>query len=244
MARKARNYLNAPFYHVIIQGNNKEFIFKEERFKKRYIKILKKCIQDTNVKIIAYCLMGNHAHFLMKTPNIDEISKIMHNINTQYAKYYNYINERVGYVFRDRFLSEPVLNQKYLIQCIKYIHLNPVKAGITKNVDEYKYSSYNYYKLNKEIVLKQGDISNNEYNEICKSNQCSRNFLDIERNIDEDIENGIREYLNKEKCMLINLYDDRKIFKNLIYYLKIECKINYVDTCKYFGITKNLLRNL
>lgn len=244
MSRKARNYFEASFYHVIIQGNNKEFIFKEDRFKNQYLNLFKQSIGSLRIKVIAYCIMGNHAHFLIQTESIVNLSTIMHKVNGRYAQYYNFMNERVGYVFRDRFLSEPILNQKYLVQCIKYIHLNPVKANITKKSEDYKYSSYNYYVSNKERILRKGIISSEEYNDICNSNKCSRNFLDIDRNINEDIENGIREYILKERLKLTNLFDNRKIFKNLLYYLKSECKINYKDSCKYFEISKNLLRNL
>ena len=120
MPRIARDVFDASFFHVIVQGINKEFIFKEERFINQYLKLIRKHIDNFNVEIIAYCIMGNHAHFLLKTDSIEEISKVMHKTNGMYAKYYNFINERVGYVFRDRFLSEPIMNQRYFIQCIKY----------------------------------------------------------------------------------------------------------------------------
>ena len=244
MSRIARKYLDASFYHVIIQGNNKEFIFKENRFKNQYLKCFKESIKNLNINVVAYCIMGNHAHFLLQTEKVDEISKLMHKANSKYAMYYNFINERVGYVFRDRFLSEPIMNQKYLIQCIKYIHLNPVKANITKKCEGYKYSSYNDYILNKDIILDQGIISKEEYEDICKSDECTRNFLDIDRNINEDIKNGIKEYMNKENYKIFNVYDNREIFKNLIYFLKTEYKINYIDSFNFFGISKNLFRNL
>ena len=96
MPRKARDIFDASFFHVIVQGINKEFIFKEERFINQYLKLIRKHIDDYNVEIIAYCIMGNHAHFLLKTDSIEEISKVMHKTNGMYAKYYNYINERVG----------------------------------------------------------------------------------------------------------------------------------------------------
>ena len=69
----------------------------------------------------------------------------MKTLNEDYARYYNYVKNRVGYVYRDRYLSEPITNRNYLLNCISYIHNNPVKAGIVKKCEEYKYSSYNDY---------------------------------------------------------------------------------------------------
>lgn len=244
MSRVARNANNASFFHVMVQGINKEFIFKEERFKNQYLKLIRNNIKKSETKIIAYCMMGNHAHFLFMTNDIKEISSLMHKTNGMYARYYNFINERVGYVFRDRFLSEPIMNQRYFIQCIKYIHLNPVKAKIVQKCEKYKYSSFKYYKKNKDEILKQGNICEEEYKDICDSNHCTRSFIDIDRNMQEQIEDGIREFLYKEKIELKDIFLDRKFFKNMIYFLKIEEKISYVEICKYFEISRNLISNL
>ena len=244
MSRVARNSFNASFFHIMIQGINKEFIFKEERFKNQYLKLIRDNIEKIDTEIIAYCIMGNHAHFLLKSNDIKEISSVMHKTNGMYAKYYNFVNERVGYVFRDRFLSEPILNQRYFIQCIKYIHLNPVKAKIVLKCEEYKYSSFNYYLKHKSEIINKGNISEEEYKDICDSNHCTRNFLDIDRNMKEEIEDGVREFLYKEKIETKTIFLDRKVFKNMIYFLKIEEKISYAEICKYFEISRNLISNL
>ena len=243
-ARIARELLDASFFHVIVQGINKEYIFKENRFKNEYLKILKNNIKKSEIQIIAFCMMDNHAHFLLKASNIKEISSFMQKTNSVYAKYYNFMRERVGYVFKDRFLSEPILNQKYLVQCIKYIHLNPVKAGMVKECKEYKYSSYTYYTNNRDKILNKIDITNVEYNDICNSNECNKNFLDLERNINEDIENGIREFIESQNYKLYHIYENRTVLKNLVYYLKINEKIKYIKIGKYFEISQSLIKNL
>ena len=244
MSRKARSVLKASFFHVIVQGINKEFIFKEERFKNQYLKELKKNIKKGNIGIIAFCIMGNHAHFLLEAKTIDEISTLMQKTNSAYAKYYNYINERVGYVFRDRFLSEPVMNQRYFIQCIKYIHLNPVKAKIVQKCSDYKYSSFNYYLENEKEIIKEKNISEQEYVDICNATQCNRNFLDIDRDIHEDIENGIAEFMYLKKKNIYNLLNERNTFKELLFFLKINENIKYKDICAYFEISKKLIKTL
>ncbi len=146
MPRIARQYLETSFFHVMVQGINKEFIFKNDRYINRYLQLIRKNLNKENLKIIAFCIMNNHAHLLIQTKNRGELSKYMQKVNSMYAKYYNYMeNERVGYVFRDRYKSEPILDKRQLIQCVKYIHQNPVKAKMVKNQCEYKYYSYCFY---------------------------------------------------------------------------------------------------
>lgn len=84
--------------------------------------------------------------------NIDDMSKYMKSINTSYAKYYNKYENRVGFVFRNRFESEPIYEEKYLLNCIAYIHNNPVKASIAPSPNAYPFSSYNDYLQLKEIA--------------------------------------------------------------------------------------------
>ena len=146
MARIARKNLDAMYYHVMVQGINKEYIFEKDECKKIYIKLLKKYSSECDISLVAYCIMGNHAHLLLKIKNILDLSKCMKKINTTFAIYYNELLNRVGFVFRDRFKSEAIYDKYYLHNCIKYIHNNPIKANILKDVGNYKYSSYHIYK--------------------------------------------------------------------------------------------------
>ena len=111
--------------------------------------------------------MDNHVHMLLYANDIKQISNFMKNINSIYAMYYNKKTDRVGYVFRNRFKSVPIMDRKQLYTCIKYIHMNPVKAGKVKEESDYRYSSYNDY-LNKtgfihEEILKFIFNSSNNY---------------------------------------------------------------------------------
>ena len=104
--RVTRKVNKASFFHVIVQGINKENIFLEERNKNQYLKLMKKLCKKYNIKIVAYCIMNNHTHFLLKIDKIKELSNAMHTINCLYARYYNYMKDgRKGYVFRDRYVS-------------------------------------------------------------------------------------------------------------------------------------------
>ena len=162
MSRIARNKYKASFFHVIVQGINKEYIFEEERYIKQYLKLLKKYEKQFDLCIIAYCIMNNHAHILLSINKIEDRSKFMQKVNSMYANYYNYFNNnRVGYVYRGRFISEPILDKRYFIKCINYIHQNPVKALMVENAEDYIYSSYNEY-LNDKNILKSKGVSEKE----------------------------------------------------------------------------------
>ena len=101
--------------------------------------------EKNNVKIMAYCIMDNHVHMLINVDKIEEMCKFMQQINTAYAKFYNKQFDRVGYVFRNRYLSKAILDEGQLKRCIVYIHKNPVEAKIVEHERDYIFSSFNEY---------------------------------------------------------------------------------------------------
>ena len=94
--------------------------------------------------IFAYCLMGNHLHLLIKT-GAEPLERIMRRICGSYVYWYNKKYERTGNLFQDRFKSEPVENDEYLLTVLRYIHQNPFKAGMIRDLSKYKWSSYRDY---------------------------------------------------------------------------------------------------
>ena len=135
-----KNY-ESNYFHVIVQGYEKQYIFDANYFKKKYIELLRKEMNNYEVELLEYCIMDNHAHILLFCQQIEQMSKYMKSVNIQYAILYNRETNRVGYVFRDRFLSEPIMSEKHLYNCIGYIHMNPVKAKITTSPEDYPFSS-------------------------------------------------------------------------------------------------------
>ena len=248
ISRVARKINKASFFHVIVQGINKENIFLKERNKNQYLKLVNKYYEKYNIKIIAYCIMDNHAHFLLSTTEqIQNLSKAMHDINCLYARYYNYMqNGRKGYVFRDRYVSEPITSKRYFLNCIKYIHMNPIKAGIIKKCEEYKYSSYNYYKqksFNNE--LKENEyFSKNDYNDIINNVYTDYVFYDIDENIDYKVRQGISEFVKKEQIDLFKVFSNREILIKLIKFLKDVKKVKYIQIRKVFDMTRGTMESI
>lgn len=136
----------------MVKGINKERIFNQQREKSYLIKIILKHLELFKVEIYSYCIMSNHAHFIIRS-EIQILSKFMAAVLSEYALYYNFKHQRNGHVFQNRFASECIENEKYFWMCLRYIHLNPVKAGMVNNLSKYKYSSVNEYRSNTAIVI-------------------------------------------------------------------------------------------
>ncbi|MCQ1531289.1 transposase [Lutispora saccharofermentans] len=130
---------------MIARGNNKKYIFKESIDKGYFIKQLKESIEGMNYRIFGYILMDNHYHILIQTMD-KKLQEIMHQINNKYSKYFNAKYKRVGHVFQGRYKAILVQDERYLIWVLRYIHQNPVQAGICQTVSEYKWSSDIFYR--------------------------------------------------------------------------------------------------
>lgn len=144
MPRQARQMSSTGIYHLIVRGINREVIFQDDNDRQRYIATLARIAADSNATVLGYCLMDNHVHILIKE-GLTSISKLMHRLGASYAHYYNTRYERVGHVFQNRFKSESIENDNYLLSVIRYIHQNPVKAGIVTKSEQYQWSSCRVY---------------------------------------------------------------------------------------------------
>lgn len=146
MARQARKRSESGIYHTMLRGINQQNIFEEPSDYYFFLQALQECREVCNVELYAYCLMGNHLHLLVKTLD-DDLESFFKRLAGKYVYYFNVKYQRVGHLFQDRFKSEPVDTDAYFLTVIRYIHQNPVKAGICKKVEQYPYSSYAEYVL-------------------------------------------------------------------------------------------------
>ena len=151
MPRKARKKANSQTYHAMIRGIDRQQIFEDEEDYTTFIKILEDVQQKSKFELYAYCLMGNHVHLMIKEGE-ENIETIFKRIGEKYVYYYNTKYERIGHLFQDRFKSEPIDTESYFNVALRYIHQNPVKAGICPIVEDYPYSSYAEYKQKAKMV--------------------------------------------------------------------------------------------
>lgn len=150
MARKQREKSASGIYHVCLRGVNKQRIFEwVEDYEAMYRIIHSAQLTDTmglevevpNFYLYAFCMLDNHVHLLIE-PHGFELGEVVKRITVAYAMHFNKRYERVGHLFQDRFKSQPVDDQDYFYELLKYIHNNPVKAEICKTPDRYHYSSF------------------------------------------------------------------------------------------------------
>lgn len=248
MPRKARKDLGTPFMHVMVQGVNKEYIFYKDEYIDIYTEMITENKKDCKFDILAYCIMNNHAHFLMYVEDIEEFGKFMHKTNLMYAQLYNRNEKRSGVLFRNRYQIEPVYKVEYLINCIKYIHNNPVKAKIVQNCEEYKYSSYNDY-INNEGIS-QNKIMKKIFGSYCNykkifENTYEKMYMDISdensERVNEYIREGINEFIYKQNVKSVEILSNRDSLKKLVNFLKFECGIKYVEIRKYLEIPRGTM---
>lgn len=144
MPRHARKKSFTGIYHVLIRGINREKTFLDRSDFEKFVEIMARIKKETGFVLYGYCLMINHVHLLIGE-GPEDISQIMKRIGTSYAMWFNKRHDRTGHLFQDRFRSECVEDDSYLLTVIRYIHQNPVKAGLVKNAEDYIWSSCRAY---------------------------------------------------------------------------------------------------
>ena len=242
MPRVSRKNLKSFFKHVMVQGIEKQYIFGEERYIKKYKEIILEKLKECPVSILAYCIMHNHAHLLIHSEDPKEISKFMQKVNTKYSMYYNKVNNRVGYVFRNRFKSQEIFNQGQLYTCLKYIHNNPVKAGITKTMEEYEHSSYN------EFLSGNHQIINNKSIELLFGQE--KDFKSIFELIhnksvvipDEEfleIKSFVKQFEKRYKIKITELKNNKGLLKVAIKEMKEMTNAKVVEIAEILRIDKS-----
>jgi putative transposase len=144
MSRQARQRSESGIYHIIIRGINKQVIFEDDEDREKFIGYLQYYKEIASYILYGYCLMDNHIHLLIKEGK-ESIGHTMKRVGVSYVAWYNRKYDRVGHLFQDRFKSEVVETDEYLLTVLRYIHQNPIKAGKEKSVVNYKWSSYAEY---------------------------------------------------------------------------------------------------
>ena len=178
MPRQARKLSSTGMYHIMLRGINQQQILEDREDNRKFIEILKDFKVICGYKLYAYCLMGNHIHLLMKVEK-EPLEQIFKRVCGRYVYWYNAKYRRVGHLFQDRYKSEPIEDEGYFLSVLRYIHQNPVKAGLTSNVGEYPYSSYSCYMEPKNNSLVDVDFVLNMMNK----EQLSEYHSEVDENV-------------------------------------------------------------
>jgi len=174
MARKPRLHIPAGFYHVMLRGNGGQDIFFDSEDRTRFYFLMQEGVERFGHRVRCFCLMTNHIHLLIQVGEIS-LSQIMQNLSFRYSRWVNRRYKRMGHLFQGRYKALLVDEDSYLIELVRYIHLNPVRAGLVRSLDDYEWSSHQSYLgveaipwLSQEWVLSQfsdsrGDTRNMYY---------------------------------------------------------------------------------
>ncbi|MTI58466.1 MAG: transposase [Firmicutes bacterium] len=217
MARKPRIHYEGALYHVIVRGNNREYIFDKDEDKEIYLQTVIRYKEKYNFKLYAYCLMDNHAHFLVEI-NKTPLSKMMQGIQQVFTMKYNKKYNRTGHVFEQRYKAMLCNKDKYLFNLLRYIHQNPVRAGIEEKLN-YKWSSHRNY-----IEMKETGLVDYKYilsflskdaNKAIKSYaELMEEEIDIKEIKEQELDKGmkhVREHIHQETKKFEHNYIKRKI---------------------------------
>jgi putative transposase len=182
--------------HIIQRGNNKQACFTSDADMKAYLNWLKIFANQYGVAVHAWVLMTNHVHLLL-TPNTENaVSKMMQSLGRMYVGYFNHAYKRSGTLWEGRFKSSLIQSEQYLLNVYRYIELNPVRANMVEQPNEYSWSSHNYNALGVENDL---ITPHQEYLSLGDDEKVRREaYLQLfEDEIDDKLLNGIRNTINK-----------------------------------------------
>ena len=128
-------------FHVTQRGNNRNTIFLKPHEKRRLLYLLYQILTRCDTTLLAYVIMDNHYHMVFES-GTTTLSTVMRSLNTQYAKYHNYLYRRTGHVFESRYWASEILSRRQLIRTIRYLAYNPVRAGLCASPKEYPWGSH------------------------------------------------------------------------------------------------------
>ncbi|ABR49938.1 protein of unknown function DUF1568 [Alkaliphilus metalliredigens QYMF] len=210
MPRNAREKSQTGIYHVMMRGIDKRNIFIAEDDYDKFLHYIERAKGKSDISLVAYCFMTNHVHLLIKEGK-EEIGNTIRRISVGYAQYHNRKHGRTGHLFQNRYQSEAVNDDNYLLVVLRYIHQNPVKAGIIKTICDYKWSSYaDYLNLHRSTIVDR-DIAMGYFidtDEFIKfhSQQNTDYCLDYEerkRYTDDELKECIKSIVEMENLHLI-----------------------------------------
>lgn len=196
MSRPLRIEYPGAWYHVMNRGSARQEIFCDDTDCHLFFALLSEIHEKYGIEVHAYCLMNNHYHLFVRTP-LANLSKAMQHLSSIFTQMRNRLNHQDGAIFRGRYKAILVDSDSYMLTLSRYIHLNPVAAGMVQRPENYKWSSYNAYLLNEE---KPGWLYCEETLSYFDRNNKIQNYQDF---VLSEIDSEIAEFLNRKKVLPI-----------------------------------------
>jgi putative transposase len=142
MPRGPRIIIKNACYHIINRGNQKQQIFLDSSDFEKYLQLLKHFKRKFVTKLYGYCLMPNHVHMILEPRKPDELARLMQGLTQTYATWFNNKYKKIGHLWQGRYKSMIIHKDNYLIECVYYVEVNPVRAGLVTSPSLYLWSSY------------------------------------------------------------------------------------------------------
>lgn len=247
MPRKPRIEFPGALYHVIARGNHQNQIFLMPKDYQKYLSLVRRYKERYDFQLYAYALMSNHLHLLIETADAP-LSKIMQGLQQTYTQFFNWKYGKVGHLFQGRYKAIICQKDVYLLELIRYIHLNPIRAGVAKSLANYPWTSYSYYLkdtgdkiIDTDFVLRQfgndKKTARRHYQQFIRAGICKSHEEFIGEIVDQRIlgkENFVEEVLQQE--------NEASKDKDLIFE-KLELKKVLETICSSKGMRPVMVRS-
>lgn len=252
MPRRARVRSKTNYYHILMRGNNKAWIFDGPELKAYFMKALKRIESEEDMDLAAWCIMDNHVHLVARIA-FESLERVLKRLNVSYASYYNKRTKNVGHVFQGRAKSLPLESDESLVNNIRYVHNNPLKARIVSDLTSYKWTSMNSY-----LNGPKNKTMNMVKNLIGKSNQA---FLNFHEEDDDQVYLDINEVMEEQQaqaaqqaievvCRRHSVQDKKEIFghreimKEMVKEVIMVSGYSGRQTAEFLGLTEAMVRRL
>lgn len=243
MGRKPRLEYPGGVYHIIHRGNNKRFIFMHDEEKELLINLIKEYQEKFRFQLLGYVIMSNHYHLIIKLGDVP-LKDIMQRINNKFSRSFNVKYKGTGHVFENRFKGILVIDDRYLLSLLRYVHQNPVNAKICDKTRDYPWSSDKLYRTNTRSGIVNIDFILNIFSEDrIKALKAYIDFMDENKKEDIDVfesvdiigkvnTTAIDEYIKVDKKSLDQILEEITEDKNIYNELKHGSRKRYLTKYK------------
>lgn len=249
MARGSRTDNYAEINHILVQGIDGNAIFEVDAYKDYFLKALDKARNKTGAVILAYAIMNTHAHIIVKSNSIEQLSHFMSALSIKYARFYNIVTIREGKVFDKRYISEPIIGAENFVSCLAFIHNNPIKLGLVDKQSAYRYTSYNTYLENNNSLVDVVEGSKIiatltdeeiEANSNADTLKWSEDVSSKAENIDKVLKELLLRYNVTNRAQLWN----EELLRNLSNELMDRCNLSIRKVAEKLQIGRETLRKI
>lgn len=212
MPRSPRYNSPGAIHHIMLRGNQGRPIFYSDDDRVQCCLLIQEVLERYGHRMHGYCLMTNHIHLAWQQGST-ELSAAIQNLAFRYAQRINRYRKEVGHVFQGRFKSILVNKENYLTQLVRYIHLNPVRAGIVKRPEDYKWSGHNTYLGTDPVAWVESDYVLKKYSEdretaVKRYNEFVHAEIGVESEI--DFKTGMRSGIIGDDVFIKTVLDQEK----------------------------------